>query len=458
LARKEESVVCGPILPHHLWKAMEDAFAPAIATNPLTPLRHGGYPRVVSFFESSLWGPLIAPSEAQSLLESKRAIEFVGNSRVQLPYGGSMKAQWSRWAILTGIVVICVGCKQRNDSQFVVGAVLPMTGDAGSFGQNAARGAELAVKDANNQHLLPGRTVVFQVEDSRGTAPDAVSAATKLIDITHAQVLVGDVTSAGTQAIIPIVTRALVPLISPAASDPSLTGASVFFSRDWPSDVYEAVVIGGYARSSAYHRISILYANTDYGLGMTQAFENALGSQSIILKIPADRETPDYRPTIQRIKNAQPDAIFMVLYPEDAKRFLQQLAEQGIQLPLLATATFEDPSLATSALADHVVFASPVPPNESSAERSGFVSEYTKNFQTAPGVLSDTGYDAAMILIKAEATSGAHGPESVATYIHSLRNYQGVSGEMTFDAAGDVQKPYGLKTVRSGKFVWLNRP
>src|ERR1035437_6244212 len=164
-----------------------------------------------------------------------------------------MMTKWNRWTILAAIVVLCAGCRQRNDSQFVVGAVLPMTGDAGSFGQNAARGAELAVKDANDQHLLPGRTVIFKVEDSRGTATNAISAATKLIDISHAQVLVGDVTSAGPQAIIPIITRARVPLISPAASDPALSGASVFFARDWPSDVYEAVVIGGYARSSAYY-------------------------------------------------------------------------------------------------------------------------------------------------------------------------------------------------------------
>ena len=369
-----------------------------------------------------------------------------------------MMTKWGRWTIMAAVVVLCAGCKQRNDSRFVVGAVLPMTGDAGSFGQNAARGAELAVKDANDRDLLSGRTVVFKVEDSRGTATDAIPAATKLIDVSHAQVLVGDVTSAGTQAIIPIVTRARVPLISPAASDPALSGASIFFARDWPSDVYEAIVIGGYARSSAYHSISILYANTDYGLGMTRAFENAVGSQSINLTISVDRETPDYRPTIQRITNARPDAIFMVLYPEDAKRFLQQLAEQRIQFPLLATATFEDPSVVSSPLADHVVFASPVPPNESDPDRAAFIAEYTKNFQSVPGVLSDTGYDAAMILLKGEAASGAAGPEAVANYVRSLKNYHGVSGEMTFDAAGDVQKPYDLKTVRLGKFVWLNHP
>jgi branched-chain amino acid transport system substrate-binding protein len=368
-----------------------------------------------------------------------------------------MRTSWYRRLVILAILLVLGGCEKKNTPTLVIGAVLPMTGDAGTFGQNAARGAELAVREANNKHLLPGLSAVLKVEDSRGKASDAVSAATKLIDVSHAKALIGDVTSAGTQAIIPIVTRAQVPVISPAASDPALSGSSPFFARVWPSDVYEAVVIGDYAQHKAYKRIAMLYANTDYGLGMAREFKKVAGEQSIVLDIPVDRETPDYRPTIQRISNSRPDAIFLVFYPEDARRFLQQLAEQRIQLPILATATFEDPAVATAPLADHVVFASPVPPSETDPNRASFVESYTKTFGSGPGVLSDTGYDAAMILIQAYAARGAEGPKAVADYIRSIKNYEGVSGRMSFNAEGDVQKPYKLRTVRLGKFVWLEQ-
>jgi len=365
-----------------------------------------------------------------------------------------------RFCALPILVVCCafivVGCRS-NHTTLVIGGVLPMTGDAATFGQNAAHGAELAVKDATDQHLLPGLAIKFEAQDSRGQAGEAVSAANELIDVGRAKLLVGDVTSAGTQAIIPIVTRARIPLISPAASDPSLSGASPYFARVWPSDTYEAKVIGGYAKQKAYSRIAMLYANTDYGVAMIGQFKGIVPSGSIGLDISVDRGLLDYRPTIQRIKLSKADAIFFVLYPEDAQRFLQQLSEQRVALPMMATATFEDPHLAQTPGADRVVFASPVPPSDTNPIRKAFVDEYTQTFHVAPGVLSDTGYDSAMILIKAYAARGSAGSPAVMEYVRALHEYPGVSGTMTFDQNGDVEKPYQLKTVQNGKFVWLSK-
>lgn len=330
-----------------------------------------------------------------------------------------------------------------------------MTGDAGTFGQNTAKGARLAVNDANANHLIPGFTIQFQAEDSRGVATEAVSAARKLIDVSHATLLIGDVTSAGTQAIIPIVTRAQVPLISPAASDPALSGSSPFFARVWPSDSYEAKVIGGYANQKSFQHIAVLYANTDYGVAMVDQFKRVVPQEKIRLVIAVDRGTVDYRPTLQRIRLVSADSIFLVLYPEDAQRILQQMTEQGVSLPIMATATFEDPKVGATPGAERVVFASPVPPSETDPARKAFDDAYRQAYGVDPGVLSDTGYDSAMILIKAYAARGGSGPRAIADYIRSLAKYPGISGIMTFDDKGDVAKTYRLRTVRGGKFTWL---
>ncbi len=353
------------------------------------------------------------------------------------------------------IVAFLSACGSGDSRRFVIGGVLPLTGDAGTFGRNAARGATLAVRQANESHLLPGLTVDFTSEDSRGTAAGAVLAARKLLDFSHAKVLIGDVTSAGTQALAPIITERRIPLISPAASDPKLSNCSPFFARVWPSDVYEAQVTAGYARDQRFKKIAVVYANTDYGLAMVDQFKKVLSGVAIDPLIPTDRESLDYRPVLQRIKLARPDALFFVLYPEDAVRLLSQAAEIGLRLPMLATATFEDPKLLSAPGADRVVFASPVPPDNTNPERAHFLQGYKTAFGEDAGVLSDTGYDAAMILIKAWAAAGPKGADAVAQYIRSLQNYAGVSGEMTFDKQGDVQKPYRLRTVKGGKFVWL---
>jgi branched-chain amino acid transport system substrate-binding protein len=354
------------------------------------------------------------------------------------------------------LLLLMSACGRDSDKTIVVGGVLPLTGDAATFGQNASRGAQLALSQASKSGLLAQRTIVWKVEDSRGVATQAVSAVRKLIDVDGATLLIGDVTSAGTHAIIPIITEQKRPLISPAASDPKLSNSSPYFARVWPSDVYEAEVIGNYAIQQKYSRTAIVYANTDYGVGMVDAFRKIVPPNLIDLVIPVERETLDYRPTIKRIQLAGASSIFLVVYPEDARRFLQQLDELRVSLPILATATFEDPKLLAIPPSTKVVFSAPAPPSDSDKHRKAFIDSYTAMFREAPGVLSDTAYDAANILIEAYAKQGSRGPEAVMGYIKSLKDYAGVSGKLSIDQAGDVRKEYRLRTVRAGKFDWLN--
>lgn len=208
--------------------------------------------------------------------------------------------------------------QEQKKNQLIIGAVLPMTGDAGTFGQNTARGAELAIAEAMGKKLLGETQIKLLVEDSRGNPADAASAANKLIDVDGASLMIGDVTSAGTHALIPIVTKEQVPIISPAASDPALSGISPFFARVWPSDIYEARVIGEYAVAKGFSKIAIIYAHTDYGVGMVKAFRAAIPKGAITLDIPVDRGLTDFRPTLKRIQLRGADALFAVEYPEDA--------------------------------------------------------------------------------------------------------------------------------------------
>lgn len=335
----------------------------------------------------------------------------------------------------------------------VIGAVLPLSGDAGTFGKNASQGARLAVEQANAE----GRgSFVLKVEDSKGAAQDAVSAGRKLVSVDGAVMLIGDVTSSGTHALLPVINEARVPLVSPSASDPALSGASPFFARVWPSDVFEATVIAAYAQQSKVGRLAVVYANTDYGVAMAGQFRKAMSSGSIVLEARVDRETLDYRPTLERVRRSQAEGLFVVLYPEDAYRLLNQMRDIRLSLPILATATFEDPKLLDAPGADRVVFASPVPPSNEDGERRRFLESYRERFSEDAGTLSDTGFDAARILIAAWRKAGTQGPEAVILAIREVTDYPGVSGKLSFSPQGDVTKPYRLRGIKNKTFVWLD--
>jgi branched-chain amino acid transport system substrate-binding protein len=348
-------------------------------------------------------------------------------------------------------LAIC-GCRSTAARTFVIGGVLPLTGDGSSYGAAASNGARLAIDLFNASTEGRGSAVRWQVEDSRGDPVSAASAARKLIDVNGAGALIGDVTSAGTHAILPIATRARIPLISPAASDPALSGASPFFARVWPSDLFEAGVIGRHAAERGYRAIGVLYSNDDYGAGFARAFRNAVGNR-IAFEAAFPVNSSDFRPLVRRLSAQNADAVLIVALPERAGLILRQMAEARLTLPVLATASIEDPQIASLSNAGSIVFASPAPVDATSVTRRQFEAEYRRAYHADPGVLADTGYDAARLLIEAHRANPD--PAAVMAWIKTQRNYDGASGRMSFAPSGDVEKEYRLKGGRAGGFAWL---
>jgi len=356
-----------------------------------------------------------------------------------------------RELITAGAAFSVFGCKQRQQKSLILGGILPLTGDGSGYGVAASNGAKLAV-DLFNRGAGAGGALRWVSEDSRGDPVAAATAARKLLDVDGATALIGDVTSAGTHALVPVATRAKVPLVSPAASDPALSGISPFFARVWPSDQYETEVLAKYAAGRGYRRIAALYSNDDYGAGFFRGFTTAARDR-IAFSAAFPPNASDFRPLLRRVAGARADAVLLVSLPERARLLITQMNEAGVKLPILATASIEDPQIAALSSASNITFASPVPVDPNGSARRRFEVEYRRAYRTEPGVLADTGYDAANLLIAAWKTNPD--PAAMMQWIRSQHGYDGASGRMSFTPQGDVVKPYRLKRGGAGGFNWI---
>ena len=345
------------------------------------------------------------------------------------------------------------GCKRDAGTEgrsILIGGAVPLTGDAATFGINASRGAELAVEAFAPQSDTYNFS--WKTEDTQGQPLEATAAARKLIDLDGAKAIIGGVTSSGTHAMITVAESAKVPILSPSASDPALSGSSPFFARLWPSDVYEADVLAEYAASAGFEDVAIIFLNNDYGNGIVKAFRKRFEG-NISFQSPYNEGTSEFRPVLARVGNEEPDAMLVVAFPERAKLILTQMKEMSIDLPIMATATIEDSMIATLSNANLVVFASPLPLGPDSKMRNNFIDSYKERYGEEPGVLSDVGYDCAMLIMKGFIKTGGEAV-GIIPYITSLENYEGISGVMSFKSDGDVIKRYGLKSGQGGEFVW----
>src|SRR5437016_14209136 len=94
-------------------------------------------------------------------------------------------------SLLLFFAIIASACAKSSEP-IRIGVLVPLTGGAASYGENARKGAELALKEFSAKHS--DLHVELSVEDSRGEAAVGTRAATKLIDLDHVVAIVGCVT------------------------------------------------------------------------------------------------------------------------------------------------------------------------------------------------------------------------------------------------------------------------
>jgi branched-chain amino acid transport system substrate-binding protein len=332
-----------------------------------------------------------------------------------------------------------------------------------SYGSNAKDGIELAAKELNDSSSKTGGTAIrLVVEDSKGEPQQAVSALQKLVTVDRVSCVIGDVASSATLAMAPIANRNKVVLLSPAASAPAITTAGEFVFRDWPSDAFEASVMAGYMKEKPYRKIAVLFVNNDYGQAMLHSFTSLITSfgGSIVATESFQDNSTDLRAQITKLAAVHPEVVYLISYPKDTIVFLRQYTELGVHIPLVSTSSFQDPRILESegATAEGVVFTSPIPPAKEDPVVAGFRASYVKMFGKDPGLVADYGYDALKLLAEAARISGGIDGEHLRSGLEKIKDFHGASGLINFDRNGDVLKAAGLKTVKDGKFVWLQQP
>jgi ABC-type branched-subunit amino acid transport system substrate-binding protein len=83
--------------------------------------------------------------------------------------------------------------------------------------------------------------------------------------------VVGEICSAATVAAAGVATSSRLPLISPAATSPALSGNDMFF-RTVPSDKFQGQAAANLLIKKGYRNVAIVYEDAAYGYGLAFNF------------------------------------------------------------------------------------------------------------------------------------------------------------------------------------------
>lgn len=363
--------------------------------------------------------------------------------------------------VLGLLIVFPLGCSKKTSKEVRIGVILPLTGSAAVWGENAKMGIEIALDEINSSGGIKGKKIRLIYEDSQSLPSNAVSALQKLISTDKVSVVIGDITSSSVLAMAPIAEKKHVVLLSPGASNPDISKAGDYIFRNWQSDALEGSVDAHFAYEKlGYHKAATLCVNNAYGTGLKDVFEDVfqkLGGKIVISESFQQGET-DMRSQIKKVAEANPDLIYMPGYPPEMAIVLRQAKEMGIKIQFLSVQAFDDPKILEIAgrAAEGVIFSVPKPPDISNPVVSNFIKKYKERFNKEPGVCSDTGYDALKIVCWAISQATEVSGPAIQVQLLKLKDFPGAAGATTFDSNGDVVRDFIFKRIESGKPVQVD--
>lgn len=362
------------------------------------------------------------------------------------------------------ILILLISCNNMfsnsTQSEFKIGAILPLTGGGSTVGEEGQKGIQLAVEDIKSQGLI-NKTINLIIEDDQTNPVVAATATSKLINQDKVQVIIGPMPSSSMLSSAPIAEKAKVIMLSPSASNPSITNAGEYIFRNWISDTFEAGVMSQYIfNDEKAKKVAVLYINNDYGVGLKNVFEEQFKKLGgIITHVDTyNQDSIDFRTQLVKIKASKPDRIYIPGHYKEIALILKQSKELGIDVPFRGAVTIEEPKLIKIAgsLVENIVYTSPYfDVNSSNIKVKNFVDKYNKKFGEKPGVFAAHSYDALMIIASTLKNSDSYTSDSIKNELLKINSFDGVSGSTTFDKYGDVSKPVSIKQVKNGEFVFL---
>jgi branched-chain amino acid transport system substrate-binding protein len=212
-----------------------------------------------------------------------------------------------------------------------VGFINTITGAEAPIGETMTNGFDLALEDLKKQ----GVDVQVIRQDDTGKPDKAISAIEQLATGDEVSVIVGPYSSKCANAVAKQAEQYGVPQVIPAASKEEITrqGYRWVFRTNAPSHVYAQSLIDAALTFGKPKTIAFIYESTDFGSTLSRVGKEYASKKG--LTIVADEGyqpgSPDYRSTLTKVKEKNPDLVFLIAYVADAINLMRQSRELGLK-------------------------------------------------------------------------------------------------------------------------------
>jgi len=358
------------------------------------------------------------------------------------------------------LAALGVPAARAQSDSIKIGVILPMTGPSASTGRQIDAAIKLWL--AQNGTKAGGRKVEVLIKDDAGVADTTRRLAQELVVNDKVAVLAGFGLTPLALATAPIATQSKTPMVVMAAATSAITEASPFIVRSSFTLPQVTVGIAEWATQNKIKKAVTLVADYGPGNDAEKFFVDRfrLNGGTVVDKLRTPLRGADFAPVLQKVRDAQPDALFVFLPSGQGAQFMKQFGERGLDkagIRLIATGDVTDDDqlndMGDVALgvvtSHHYSAAHPSPMNKK------FVADFEAANKFRPNFMAVGGLDGMRLIYNAlNTTKGATGEALLEAMKGQL--FESPRGPVLIDAQTRdiVQDVYIRRVERVGGQLW----
>ena len=369
-------------------------------------------------------------------------------------------------ALAAFVLSIGISCGEKQQKEFRIGLIAPITGSIPVVGESSVSAAHLAVDQINDAGGLPVAgekyKVVLLIVDNEDKAEIASSETLKLLNQSEVVAIVGPQASRNAIPASVVAERAQIPMISPWSTNPQTTLGKKWVFRAAFVDSFQARSLASFvseqldAKSAAVlFDIASAY-NRDLAIIFRSDFQYLGGEVVAFESYTAD--VPGIAQQLRRIKESGAEVLFLPNYYLEVPEQVRQARDAGIDAQIIGSDTWGTIPEPDRHVLNGAYFTTLFAPGPIDPIAQQFIANYREAFGKEPDDVAALTFDSFGLLFQAARNQGKVDSAALREGLASIQSYNGVTGSFKYNGvSGDPIKSVNLMTVENGEFVFHSR-
>ena len=367
------------------------------------------------------------------------------------------------------VLTACAGAAGGNTIK--VGMNIELTGDKPKVGEQSKYAAEMFVEELNAAGGVDigGKkyTIELVTEDNNATGDGAVATANKLITQDNVLIMIGPNPSNAAVPAGEVANNQSTPMISPWSTNPNTTLNRPYVFRAPFLDPFQGPVVANFATNTfgATKACVLFDVASDYPKGLADNFKTAWeglhGAGSVTAFESFTTGDQDFSAQLTKIKAAGCEILFTPQYYQEVPLIVQQAKELGLTMPIVGSDSWGDPQLLELCGADceGYFFSTHYVASGAKGATKEFIDKFNAKYGYIPGDVAALTWDSLLLTVQALKNCGQisgnlqQDRDCVRDGLAGIKDFEGITGKMTFDEQGDPIKCAVIVKIQGGEFL-----